>query len=242
MRRRVRIMLLALAVAVMPARAAAPPAPQPPEGLRMFLAILSGKPPSPPAGWFGPSKSAYGWAWLAERYDADRDGVVTAKEFTGPKPFFTRLDRDGDGKLTRADLDFKPRASNDPRERMLDMVLGRADRDRDGRISPKEWQALFEQAAGEKGELTREDLRRLLLPPAQAKGPPSKGGPPSGMPSRVTLLHGLFTGEIGSLHEGPSLGDQAPDFTLRTQDGKREVSLSEFRGKKPVVLIFGSFT
>lgn len=242
MHRRVPILLFTLTAAVGPAWAAAPPAPQPSEGLKMFLAIVSGKPPGPPAGWFGPAKSAYGWGWLAERYDKNRDGEITAKEFTDPKPFFTRLDRDGDGKLTRADLDFKPRASNDPRERMLDMVLSRADRDRDGRISPKEWQALFEQAAGEKGELTREDLRRLLLPPAQAKGPPSKGGPPSGMPSRLTLLHGLFTGEIGSLHEGPSLGAPAPDFTLPTQDGKREVSLGEFRGKKPVVLIFGSFT
>ncbi|MFO0846267.1 MAG: EF-hand domain-containing protein [Gemmataceae bacterium] len=237
MSRVVPILLLALAA---PSRAAAPPARQPPEGLKMFLAIVSGKPPGPPGGWFGPAKSAYGWDWLAERYDADRDGAITPKEFRGSKAFFQRLDRDGDGKLTRADFDARPRASSDPRERMLDMVLGRADRDRDGRISAEEWQALFEQAAGEKGEMTREDLRRLLLPGAQkAKGPPSKGG---GMPSQLTLLRGLFSGEIGSLHEGPSVGDAAPGFTLRTQDGKRAVSLSEYKGKRPVVLIFGSFT
>lgn len=33
------------------------------------------------------------------------------------------------------------------------------------------------------------------------------------------------------------VGDKAPAFTLKTQDGK-EVSLSDFEGKKPVVLVF----
>lgn len=32
-------------------------------------------------------------------------------------------------------------------------------------------------------------------------------------------------------------GDQAPDFTLENMDGKR-ISLSDFRGKKNVVLVF----
>lgn len=39
-----------------------------------------------------------------------------------------------------------------------------------------------------------------------------------------------------------SVGDQAPDFRLRTLDKTAEVSLSSFRGSKPVVLIFGSYT
>ncbi|MDQ3621703.1 MAG: redoxin domain-containing protein [Verrucomicrobiota bacterium] len=38
------------------------------------------------------------------------------------------------------------------------------------------------------------------------------------------------------------VGDEAPDFTLKTQDGAREVRLSSFRGKRPVVLVFGSYT
>lgn len=37
-------------------------------------------------------------------------------------------------------------------------------------------------------------------------------------------------------------GDPAPDFTLADPAGKRQVTLSDFRGKKPVVLIFGSYT
>lgn len=42
----------------------------------------------------------------------------------------------------------------------------------------------------------------------------------------------------GTLHQG----DMAPDFHLKTRDGKSEVSLSSFRGSRPVVLIFGSYT
>jgi len=38
------------------------------------------------------------------------------------------------------------------------------------------------------------------------------------------------------------VGDAAPDFTIKTLDGKETVTLSAFRGKKPVVLIFGSYT
>jgi hypothetical protein len=42
----------------------------------------------------------------------------------------------------------------------------------------------------------------------------------------------------GTLH----VGDVAPDFTLKTSDRSSEVSLSSFRGQKPVVLVFGSHT
>lgn len=38
------------------------------------------------------------------------------------------------------------------------------------------------------------------------------------------------------------VGDPAPDFTLKTLDGKSEVKLSSHRGQRPVVLIFGSYT
>ena len=38
------------------------------------------------------------------------------------------------------------------------------------------------------------------------------------------------------------VGDPAPEFELKTYDGTRTVALSEYRGRKPVVLVFGSFT
>ena len=38
------------------------------------------------------------------------------------------------------------------------------------------------------------------------------------------------------------VGDAAPDFTLPRVDHTGEVTLSSFRGKQPVVLVFGSYT
>jgi cytochrome oxidase Cu insertion factor (SCO1/SenC/PrrC family) len=55
-------------------------------------------------------------------------------------------------------------------------------------------------------------------------------------------VRGLFRQEIGSLQPGPSLEDSAPDFTLRTNDAKEEITLSRLIGPKPVVLVFGNFT
>ena len=42
--------------------------------------------------------------------------------------------------------------------------------------------------------------------------------------------------------KAPCTGDMAPDFTLYDIEGKDSVTLSDFRGKKPVALVFGSFT
>ena len=44
------------------------------------------------------------------------------------------------------------------------------------------------------------------------------------------------------LNNAPKVGEQAPDFELERMDGKGKVKLSDFRDKKPVVLVFGSFT
>ena len=38
------------------------------------------------------------------------------------------------------------------------------------------------------------------------------------------------------------VGDMAADFTLQTPDSRKKVSLSSYRGKRPVVLVFGSYT
>ena len=42
--------------------------------------------------------------------------------------------------------------------------------------------------------------------------------------------------------KAPKTGDIAPDFTLFDVTGTKSVTLSDFRGKKPVVLVFGSYT
>jgi len=40
----------------------------------------------------------------------------------------------------------------------------------------------------------------------------------------------------------PKVGDLAPDFELHDTRNEGSVRLSDFRGKRPVALIFGSYT
>ena len=40
----------------------------------------------------------------------------------------------------------------------------------------------------------------------------------------------------------PRVGDLASDFELTDASGQHQVRLSDFRGQKPVALVFGSFT
>jgi len=40
----------------------------------------------------------------------------------------------------------------------------------------------------------------------------------------------------------PKVGDMAPDFELSDVNSENALRLSDFRGKKPVALVFGSYT
>ena len=42
--------------------------------------------------------------------------------------------------------------------------------------------------------------------------------------------------------QAPKVGDLAPDFELYDVNGENPVRLSSFKGKRPVALVFGSFT
>ncbi|MCH7472219.1 hypothetical protein IIA79_04635 [bacterium] len=44
------------------------------------------------------------------------------------------------------------------------------------------------------------------------------------------------------LPTAPEVGEVAPDFTLKYLDSEEEATLSDFKGEKNVVLIFGSYT
>jgi hypothetical protein len=210
------------------------------EFFQMLTAILKGDPPDAGFGWFHPGQSRYGWDWLAARFDANHDGVITREEFRGPAEFFDRIDRDHDGRLTPKDFDWSDDSSFMQQWGMAYGFFRRSDANSDGRVTAAEWEALFKKAAKGKDFVTPDDLRDLLFPPPPP--PPSGKGPPPGMPTPGVLLRGLLLGEVGSQFEGPSPGRMAPDFNLETQDGKERISLSDYRGKKPVVLIFGNFT
>jgi hypothetical protein len=218
--------------------------PKPSEFLQMLGAIiLHGSDMGPNTGWFHPSRSRFDWKWLAERFDRDKNGALEPEELKGSGPLFRALDRDHDGTVTPEDLDWSPQSRYLQVRGQARGRFGRMDRNGNGRISREEWDKAFFQAAGEKGFLTPDDLADhfYMPPPRSPAGQDKRPSAPEG-PSRWTLLKGLISGEIGSPFEGPRLAEEAPEFLLETHDKSRSIALSDFRGRKPIVLIFGSFT
>ncbi len=212
---------------------------QVPEIVEMSWNLAMGGDLGPGQGWFHPGQSRYGWEWLVQRNDANHDGKVTREEFKGPAEMFDRLDRDRDGVLTADDFDWSENSSLIRQSRSMRPWFRAIDANSNGRISRQEWEAFFAKASRGKDYLTPDDLREMLQPPEKKDKDDKRSNDD---PSPLVLIKGFLTGELGSIFEGPAIGERAPDFTLKTQDGKQEIRLSDFRGQKPVVLIFGSFT
>jgi hypothetical protein len=211
------------------------------EAAAMLATILKGGSMGGGDGWFHPSSSRFSWAWLATREGVGAAESIARKAWRGPPEMFDRLDRNHDGALSAADFDWSENAPATREERRCKQWLSDIDTDINGKISRKEWESFFERLAAGKDYLSAEDLRRAF--PLSPSAGPAKS-PARKMPEgfRDTLLKGFFHSELGSPFEGPRVDQAAPDFTLPTQDGKHKITLSHFRHKKPVVLIFGSLT
>ena len=213
--------------------------PDHPEWVDMLVAILDEEPMTNNMGWFrtAVAQTRFDWAASRKRFDRDGDGRVTRAEFPGDDADFSRLDRDRDKALTAADFDFSGSSlASSPGA----MVFMRADADGNGKVTRDEMNAFFKAAdSGGEGFLSLADLQEAFNPPPRARGSASAS---SGRPTKAMLVRGLFRQEIGSLQPGPRLDESAPDFTLKTNDGKSVITLSRLLGPKPVVLIFGSFT
>ncbi|HEX6885545.1 MAG TPA: hypothetical protein VF530_19385 [Planctomycetota bacterium] len=115
------------------------------------------------------------WHFLRTRYDRDGDGRIERAEYTRSPEAFRRLDADGDGVIAAADFDER-------------------------------W----------------EGVPRIAAAP--------------GSEERWIGFEDFVHGE-----GGPEVGDPAPPIHLPTIAGA-ELSLEAFRGAKPVVLVFGSYT
>lgn len=209
------------------------------EARAMLDAITSGDELSPGSGWFALSRlsTRFDWEYVRATFDDDGNDSIEKSEWSGAASDFTRLDRNGDGTVTAADLDWSaPSLSRTPGS----MIFSQSDTDANGKITAEEFATLFAKLdAGELGFLALEDVREKFQPPTT---PPSASSEPApDDPSVDTLVLALRDQEVGSLQPGPGIDDIAPDFTLTGLDGAT-VTLSREIGAQPVVLIFGNFT
>jgi thiol-disulfide isomerase/thioredoxin len=211
-----------------------------PEAADEVMRLLFTTTEQPVQGFWGPGHSRYDWPWVSTRFDRNRDGRVVRTEFSGPDVTWSVLDRDGNGTLTSDDFDWE----NSDWARQEAQVQARfraVDADNDGVLTSEEWTGAFTKAAGAKRGLNFDEFRKALQPVRSRQA--LNAGPQSWLPKRrFDYLRAILTQDVGTFSEGPQVNDSAPDFSLKTHDGKGPISLSSFRNAKPVVLTFGSIT
>lgn len=212
------------------------PAPQS-EATRMLLAILRGSQLDGTNGWFGPATSRFSFDWLASHSGVDpKTRAIPKDKIQLPPDLFDRLDRDGDGQITPSDFDWSERNPYVQQSNIYSRLFRRMDSGGDGKLTREELDEFFKMVSKGKDYFTADDFRRALIP----RGP--SGFNPGDAPTTAMLVKGLFSGEVGSMSEGPSLNDKAPEFQLKVAGSKDTVRLSSLIGPKPVVLCFGNFT
>lgn len=100
----------------------------------------------------------------------------------------------------------------------------------EGREIPPQMRRRIQQLDLNKdGKLTLDEVKKARA------GAGGGSGQPTG-----EVITGAAKGE--RFAESLKVGDMAPDFTLPDPAGKNQITLSSFQGKKPVVLVFGSYT
>jgi hypothetical protein len=222
-----------------------------PPWAEMAVMILKGESMGSGTGWFTGAERRYTWKWLANRLpEASNDGRITAEEIPElSEQDFDRVDQDRDRAITEADFAFEknPMMEDDS---PAGAIFSRLDEDSNGRLTSKEIQRWFKQSTKDTDFLSVDDLKIAL---GLGPQPPRRGRDSSEpRPDPRWKMMGMFlNGEMGSFSEGPALDSEAPDLDLplvtHREEGGLEltdemVRLENYRGSKPVVLIFGSFT
>ncbi len=235
------------------------------------------------------------WALLAQKYDKNKDGQISASEYPRGEAKFKAFDRNGDGVLTKDDVASGGRrmgrrrqgsqGGRNPRRPgqrrpagagkalFAKMALRMADSDGNRQIQKKEWQEFCNRVLKAKpsgfGIMARvakaglsfldtnknKQLDAAELDAWFASQDKDKSGSlaakeivqarPKTASAGSSARGGQNRRTRGNGGRGSSIvvGQVAPDFDLpKIHDAKETVKLSSFANKKPVALIFGSYT
>ncbi|GEM_PF-5473290 len=209
---------------------------------------------------------------LLEKYDKDGNGQISPQEYPRGEKTFHRLDRNQDGILSLDDFnrgrgfmrnqkEFRLRIQRMALQSALGTYYKKAKS-----IDAKAWNrflrdwdvdqnGILEDLEAYEIGLSDRTVRLLMMAFGDHKpGRATTSLAKSAFQKMFTLLDadkdGLLTrGEFiapkrGSGGQNPlRKGQRAPDFNLPTvHDAKKLIRLSSFIGKKPVALIFGSYT
>lgn len=169
---------------------------------------------------------------MLEENDKNKDGFIDRSE--APERLrrrFEELDANKDGKLSREELEKgmpnRPGGGRNPDAEASAALFELLDTNKDGKLSKEE---LGDAARLLEKFDTNKDaaVDRTELGAAAALAAGREYISPAARSERK--------------QDALKVDDLAPDFTLPTLDGKKEVKLSSFRGQKPVVLVFASYT
>jgi Ca2+-binding EF-hand superfamily protein len=201
-------------------------------------------------------------ARLLESYDRDGDGRVSRAEYARTADAFKNLDRDGDGFVTAKDMERPVEMPPDlaapflivrrfagPEEDSIGVgdlaeAFEAADENKDGALSRAEFIGPAPAGGPDRfapllavADLDRDGSLQLAELEAYAR---KRDKNDDGRISRRERMKPGADPPTGRFEA--AVRARAPDFTLPNEDGSGTVTLSSFAGKRPVALIFGSFT
>ncbi|MDX2035173.1 MAG: deiodinase family protein [Isosphaeraceae bacterium] len=209
-----------------------------PELATQLVALFTEDDPQRPRnGWYQSGSSTLGWNALAAWADRDRNSAITRAEFStiGSPEHWERLDRDADGLIEASDFDWSTHSSHVLEEKRINTRFLEVDRNTDGRISRDEWNAWFSSSSAGDGSVSVAEFRELLTLDPEPKQRFS-------LYYRWNRAKSTMQGDLGSMFEGPKVGELAPNFTLKTHDGSASQPIIDPSDRRPTVLIFGNFT
>lgn len=176
-------------------------------------------------------KKKFDPAQMLKQFDKNNDGFLEPSELPERmRGRFQQMDANNDGKLSRDELQkLAGRFGQAPAAAPQDALFRLLDANADGKLSKEELQnaaKILEKLDRNKDGML--DRQELGVPAKKKSGRPGETITPAAKGERIA--------------DKLKVGDPAPDFTLPLVGGKRELKLSSFHGKKPVVLIFASYT